>query len=116
MDKKHIKKPLAAAMGAAFAVTLSAAPVANAEVSPFGMSELHSGYMQVAAEGNCGGKKAAPMEGNCGEGKKAKEGNCGEGKKAKEGNCGEGKKKPMEGNCGEGKKKPMEGQCGEGKK
>lgn len=116
-----IKKSLALAMGATFAATMSASPIANADSNPFGMSALSSGYMQVAEnapEGKCGGKMKQEGEGKCGEGKcgegmmKAGEGKCGEGKKMVEGKCGEGKcganKARKEGKCGEGK-------CGEGK-
>ena len=75
-------KPLAAAVGAAFMVSVALSPAASAASNPFQLSELSSGY-EVAgkhAEGKCG-------EGKCGEGKgKAKsEGKCGEGK------CGEDK-------------------------
>ncbi|MEZ0150852.1 MAG: hypothetical protein AB9Q18_00985 [Candidatus Reddybacter sp.] len=109
MSEQKIK-PLAAAVGAAFMVSVALSPVASAASNPFQLSELTSGY-EVASkhsEGKCG-------EGKCGEGKaKAKaEGKCGEAKakakaKAKaEGKCGEGK-------CGEGKAK-AEGKCGEGK-
>ena len=105
-----ILKPLSIAIGATFAVSMAASNIAAAAPAgdnPFAMSELESGYMQVAGkDGKCG-------EGKCGEGKKAgakdKEGKCGESKK--EGKCGEGK-------CGEGKKKDdkkKEGKCGEGK-
>jgi len=123
------KKPLAAAIGSAFAVSLAASPVVNAEQNPFAMNELSSGYQVADMEGKCGGKKE--REGNCG-GKKEREGNCG-GKMNKyeegEGNCGAKKKARKEGQCGEGKcggdmkadkskegncggKKPMEGKCG----
>ena len=107
MSNSSKLKPIAAALGTTFAVSLAMSPMANAAENPFSMSELSSGYMVAdahAAEGKCG-------EGKCGEGKKAKaEGKCGEGKKAKaEGKCGEGK-------CGEGKKAEGEGKCGEGKK
>ncbi|MGD8783626.1 MAG: low-complexity protein [Thioalkalispiraceae bacterium] len=98
-------KPLSIAIGTTFAVSMAASNIASAAPAgenPFAMSELESGYMQVAEkEGKCG-------EGKCGEGKKAdakdKEGKCGEGK------CGEGK-------CGDDKKKAdkKEGKCGEGK-
>jgi uncharacterized low-complexity protein len=110
--KKSMKKSLSIALGTTFAAAMSASPVANADVNPFGMQNLESGYMHVA-EGKCG-------EGKCGEGKmnkegegeaKAKEGKCGEGK-AKEAKCGEGK-------CGEGmenkSEKAKEAKCGEGK-
>ena len=84
--KNSTKKPLAAALGAAFVTSMAFVPAANAESNPFGASELETGYM-VLAEGKCG-------EGKCG-GDKAKEAKCGEGKcggdKAKEAKCGEGK-------------------------
>ncbi len=99
-----ILKPLSIAIGATFAVSMAASNIASAAPAgdnPFAMSELESGYMQVAGkDGKCG-------EGKCGEGKKSdskkKDGKCGEGK------CGEGK-------CGDDKKKDKkEGKCGEGK-
>jgi len=92
MSKKTHMKPVAAAIGAALAGSL-AMGVANAAENPFGLSELGSGYMQLASshegkcgEGKCGGEKATSTEGKCGEGK------CG-GEKATstEGKCGEGK-------------------------
>jgi len=106
--KKSMKKSLSIALGTTFVAAMSAAPVANADVNPFGMQNLESGYMQVA-EGKCG-------EGKCGEGMmnksdKAKEAKCGD-DKAKEAKCGEGK-------CGEGmmnkSDKAKEAKCGEGK-
>jgi len=107
-DKK-VLRPLSIAIGVAFATSMAASTVANAAPAgdnPFAMSELQSGYMQVAKEGKCGeGKKSDA---------KAKEGKCGD--KEKEGKCGEGKDK--EGKCGEGKKeesKKKDGKCGEGK-
>jgi uncharacterized low-complexity protein len=81
------RKPLAIALGAAFALTGAAA-----QASVFQTADLGSGYMVAAA----GDEKAG--EAKCGEGK------CGEGK------CGE---KKAEGKCGEGK--CGEGKCGEGK-
>jgi len=100
MSKKSSIKPVAAAIGTAFALTVATAPVANAASNPFGMADLDAGY-QVAW-----GDK--PAEGKCGEGK------CGAEKKA-EGKCGEAKcgAKKAEGKCGEGKK--SEAKCGEGK-
>jgi uncharacterized low-complexity protein len=98
----HIKKPLAAALGAAFLAT-AISPLASAEVNPFSAQMLSGGYdlanYDKHKEGSCGEKGDA--EGSCGEGKTKAEGKCGEGK------CGEGKGK-AEGKCGEGK-------CGEGK-
>jgi len=87
------KTPLALAIGTAFAASLAASSIANAapnSSNPFAMSELNSGYMQVAdshmKEGKCGGAKKDTKEGKCGEGK------CGGAKKdTKEGKCGEGK-------------------------
>ncbi|MCK4706375.1 MAG: hypothetical protein KAT90_12905 [Gammaproteobacteria bacterium] len=115
----NLKKSVSIAMGATFAATMAATPLANAAENPFGMQNLESGYMQVA-EAKCGGNMDSnkDAEGKCGEGKKAAakdaEGKCGEGK------CGEGKKaaaKDAEGKCGEGMemKKGEEGKCG-GKK
>jgi len=94
MSEQKIK-PLAAAVGAAFMVSVALSPVASAASNPFQLSELSNGY-EVAgkdAEGKCG-------EGKCGEAKpKAEsEGKCGEGK------CGGAKPKAeSEGKCGEGK-------------
>ena len=88
MSKKEMNKPLAAAIGAALAGTLSAGSALAAE-NPFGLQPLDSGYMQLAS---------SHMEGKCGEGKsETSEGKCGEGK------CGEGKSETSEGKCGEGK-------------
>ena len=112
----NLKKSVSIAMGATFAATMAATPLANADQNPFGMQNLESGYMQLA-EGKCGENRGAnkDSEGKCGEGKKeaAKiiEAKCGEGK------CGEGKKevaKEVEGKCGEGSgmRKDQEGKCG----
>ena len=51
--KKINKTPLAAAMGAAVLSTFAATAV-NAEANPFGMTELSSGYMQVAEADKAG--------------------------------------------------------------
>jgi uncharacterized low-complexity protein len=102
------KKPLALAIGGAFAATLAASPIANAADNPFGMTQLSGGYMQVAqaegkcGEGKCGGSKAAKSssEGTCGGSKQS------EGKPMAEGKGGgaEPAAKPVaEGKCGEGK-------------
>jgi len=117
---KQILKPLSIALGATFAVSMAASNIAVAAPAgdnPFAMSELQSGYMQVAGkdgkDGKCG-------EGKCGEGKKhdakGKDGKCGGSSKpgsknkAKDGKCGEGKcggdtkgKDGKDGKCGEGK-------------
>ena len=97
MKTLSTKKPVALALGTVFAASMVASSVAMAGTSnsgnPFAMTEMSSGYMQVAGkDGKCG-------EGKCGGSseKKKMEGKCGEGK------CGEGKAKKMEGKCGEGK-------------
>ena len=91
----NLKKSVSIAMGATFAATMAATPLANAAENPFGMQNLESGYMQVA-EAKCGDNMKTDAEGKCGEGKKAAKGKCGEGKKeaeakTKEGKCGEAK-------------------------
>jgi uncharacterized low-complexity protein len=59
------KKPLAAALGAAFLAS-TLAPLATAEVNPFSAQQLSGGYdlanYDKHEEGKCG-------EGKCGEGK-----------------------------------------------
>jgi uncharacterized low-complexity protein len=104
MSKKSSLKPLAAAVGTAVIASLAAVPVAQADASPFGMTDLGSGY-QVAAEGKCGESKAK-------EAAKEAEGKCGE-SKAKEA------AKEAEGKCGESKAKEAaketEGKCGASK-
>lgn len=109
---KLSKKPLVAALGAAFIAT-SVVPFATADTNPFGATQLDSGYDLANyndpegkhAEGTCAGKKG--MEGSCGGDKgqhdktkgahggthtghppvKGMEGSCG-GNKTKEGTCG----------------------------
>ena len=75
MSKKTQNNTLACAVGAVLVGSLAGTGVVNAAENPFGMTELQSGYMQLASkEGACG-------EGKCGgEMKKKKEGACGEGK------------------------------------
>ena len=112
----NIKKPLAAALGAAFLAS-SIAPLASAAVNPFSPQQLSGGYdlpnFDKAPEGKCGegkcGEKRAANEGKCGgAADKAGEGNCGE--KMKEGSCGE---KMKEGSCGGKADKAKEGSCGD---
>ena len=100
MTKQSIK-PMAAAVGVAFAASMALAPAALANQNPFQADQLSSGYNLASkhVEGKCGGDKAEG-EGKCGEGKQG-EGKCGEGKcgaddssdgkAAGEGKCGEGK-------------------------
>ncbi|NOQ36238.1 MAG: low-complexity protein [Methylococcaceae bacterium] len=96
---KNNKTPLSIALGTTLLTGLAATGVQaettiQVETSPFAMTELNSGYMQLAeADTDTGTSKKA--EGKCGEGK------CGEGKKetpkSEEGKCGEAK-------CGADKK------------
>jgi uncharacterized low-complexity protein len=128
--KKINKSPLAAAMGAAFISTL-AAGTANAEANPFGMTELSSGYMQVAeasaakagemacganmggmakpkaAEGACAGnmKPAKAADGKCGAGKCGAMMKDGKMKEGMEKSCG-AMMKGKEGACGDKMKMP----------
>ena len=94
---KHLKKPVALAIGAAIAGSMAVTSVAHA--AAYSATDLGSGYASTMAEGSCGGDKG--QEGKCGEGK------CGGDKKGAEGKCGEGKcgahDKGKEGKCGEGK-------------
>ncbi|WP_411728429.1 hypothetical protein [Methyloglobulus sp.] len=130
--KKMYKTPLAAAMGAALISTFAPTP-ANAEANPFAMTELSSGYMQLAemkcgasmgmgdmakpkaAEGACAGNKAAAatkkVEGACGEGKCGAMMKDGKMKAGMEKVCG-AMMKGKEGACGMAKDKPAEGKCG----
>ena len=111
MSKKASLKPVVAAVSTAFVLSTGAAVAAD---NPFGVSELSSGYMQVAAAheggkcgaGKCGGDKKDEA-GKCGAGK------CGGDKKADSGKCG-GDKKAEAGKCG-GDKKADSGKCGAGK-
>ena len=80
---------LSLAIGSAFAVSLIAAPIANAANNPFAMQQLSNGYVVAdakAKDGKCG-------EGKCGAKKDAKaaDGKCGD-KKAADGKCGDKKK------------------------
>jgi uncharacterized low-complexity protein len=91
MTNQTSKKPLALAVGTAFVTGVACTSIASAADNPFGMTELSSGYMQLAgAEGKCGGEKKE-AEGKCGGEKKEAEGKCAGEKKEAEGKCGEGK-------------------------
>jgi uncharacterized low-complexity protein len=101
---KKTLKPLSLAIGATFVATMATSTFASAATTgnnPFAMTDLHSGYTQVAE---------MPKDGKCGEGKcssdkakpKTKEGKCGgdKAKKAEEAKCGANKPKAKEGKCG----------------
>jgi len=105
MSKKHTIKPVSLAVGAAFIAGMATAPVVQADVNPFSVTALSSGYMvaEKGAEGNCGAKKTV-QEAECGanKAKQVQEADCGANKKEQE-------KTVMEAKCGEAK-------CGDNKK
>ena len=110
MTNKQTINPIALAAGIALSAALITTP-AQADVNPFGMSALATGYMVADAkgtEGKCGANKGV-SEAECGANKAAKkagEGECGANKKAGEGECGANKAeaKPIqEAKCGEAK-------------
>ena len=101
---KNLKlRPIAAALGTTFAVTLAASPLANAAQNPFSVTAFDTGYMVAGdAEGKCGGDKTE-AEGKCGGDKSEAEGKCGGDKTEAEGKCGGDTSEEAEGKCGEGK-------------
>ncbi|MEJ2532054.1 MAG: hypothetical protein P8Y92_09670 [Halioglobus sp.] len=114
----HPKKPMAAALGAAF-LAASVAPLASADSNPFSAQQLSGGYdlanYNSHKEGGCG-------EGKCGAAKSEGEGKCGDGSSGEKKADAEGKS--TEGKCGGDKmeagehedgKSGAEGKCGEGK-
>jgi uncharacterized low-complexity protein len=118
MSNKSLKSTIKIATGSAIALTLAASPIAaQADVNPFGMTALVSGYMVADAksmESKCGGNMAP----------KSGEAKCGSdmaGKKSSEAKCGSdmGSKKSSEAKCGGdmgAKSKPIvEAKCGEAK-
>ena len=110
MKSINSRKALLATLGTVMVSGAMVSTNAQAEANPFGMTELSSGYMQVAGDMKKSMKEGQCGEGKCGEGMKGK----GEKKAMKEGKCGEGK--CGEGKKGKGEKKAMkEGKCGEGK-
>ena len=69
------RKPVAAAIGAAFAGSMLLTAGASAAGNPFGLSELNGGYAQIASgqegkcgAGKCGGSMPKGAEGKCGAG------------------------------------------------
>lgn len=78
MSKKTMK-PISLALGTALITSLSAGHLsADTNTSPFAITELSGGYMQLAEassttkpdqEGNKSGDKKPEKEGKCGEGK-----------------------------------------------
>jgi uncharacterized low-complexity protein len=120
MNRKQTFNPFTLIAGAALAASVITIP-AQADVNPFAMSAMASGYMvadAMATEGKCGAnKKSKKMgEAECGANKaatKVSEAECGANKKVVEAQCGADKKveaKPIvEAKCGEAK-------CGANKK
>jgi uncharacterized low-complexity protein len=100
MSKKHPSTPIALAIGTAFAAGVAATPVVHADVNPFAVTQLSSGYMLSADEGQCGANRQA-SEAKCGAEKAAQkitdEAECGANKAmakpkpVKEAKCGEAK-------------------------
>ena len=89
MAHKFLMKPLAIALGAAFATGLPATSEAGIADNLFAMTSLSSGYMVASADGKPAASEKAEVEGKRGgEKEAAPEGKCGEGK------CG-GEKKPV---------------------
>ncbi len=65
MKSKFKLKPIPAVLGVTFAVTMAAAPLANAE-NPFSFNEMGGGYMVAeTSEGKCG-TESVKKEGMCG--------------------------------------------------
>ncbi len=104
---KKSNKTLALAIGSTLMTGLA---VGSAHANPFAMTDLSTGYMQVAVadtgaqkapEAKCAGDK--PMTSP-----KTTEAKCGEGK------CGDGVKKPADGKKADAPK-AAEAKCGEGK-
>ena len=87
---------LVAALGSAFAISLSVAPAASAAGNPFALDSLQAGYRVADAdekktdgkcgEGKCGATKHMSQTDREANAKMIKEGKCGEGK------CGGDKK------------------------
>jgi uncharacterized low-complexity protein len=87
MSKQSKLKPVAFAVGAAFATGMLMSSAGQAAENPFAMNQLDAGYKLAANnEGSCGANKAKAKEASCGANKAEKEK-----PKLKEGKCGEGK-------------------------
>jgi uncharacterized low-complexity protein len=116
MERNHMSqhnktlKSLSLAIGATFVATMATSTFASAATAgnnPFAMSDLHSGYSQVAE---------MAKDGKCGEGKCSSDKL--KAKKAKDAKCGANKAKTEEAKCGANKakadeaKKAKEAKCG----
>ena len=91
-------KPVALAVGAAFAASMAMTALADSESDLFAAEELEPRYDLLADAHGGSGEEGSCGEGSCGE-KDGEEGSCGE-KDGEEGSCGE--KDGEEGSCGEG--------------
>lgn len=96
MSKKQTIKPISLAIGAAFVAGIASAPVVQADINPFAVTALSSGYMvaEKGAEGQCGANKAA---------KKVNEAECGANKATNKVNEAAQPKPVVEAKCGEAK-------------
>jgi len=100
MSSNTITTPLSLAAGALLTAGMLAAPQAQADINPFAITMLSSGYMvaEKGAEGQCGANKGV-AEAECGANKAAK--------KVSEAECGANKaekaKPILEAKCGEAK-------------
>ena len=89
-------KPIAIAVGAAFAASIGASAAAEGQADPFEAGLLEEGILVATShkEGGCGEdrKSEGEEEAKCGEGEKGddSEGKCGEGKCGEEGEGDEG--------------------------
>lgn len=110
--KKSNKAPMVIAVGSTLltgltSTAIQANSISEIDVNPFTLTELSTGYMQIAESKNDSKKM---KDGACGEGK------CGSSMKGSEEKTAEGKcagNKPMPYSKKTDKK--MEGKCGEGK-
>lgn len=111
---KSFNKPLAFAISSTLIAGLNST-AANASSpsdlaeNPFTVSELSTGYMQLAESDQPASNKM--KDGNCGEGKCGSSMMKGAEEKTAEGNCAGNKPMPKMGK----NDKNMEGKCGEGK-
>ena len=97
MGKKFSKKPLGMGLGTVVAASFSIAPMANAEQNPFELTDLSSGYTELAEKGEAADEANCGIEGYCG-GSRCGEGKCG----GQESSSDEKPKETPEMKCGEG--------------
>lgn len=115
--KKNTSTPFAIALGTSLVSGLSANAVQANEAldtdsNPFAMTELSSGYRQIAQADQEKGGSMKMKDGACGEGKCGGAMMQGNQEKTVEGKCAGNKPMPSDQSD---KMKGMEGKCGEGK-